>query len=546
MQADVIPLHEDPGVHARRWVLLGTMCLSLVLVVMSVSALNVAAPRLQQELGTTASELHWIIDSYALVFAGLLLSAGALGDRFGRKGALLAGLGVFAVGLVVAGLGDNAGQVITGRAIMGVGSAFVMPATLSLITAVFPPEERGRAIAVWAGFAGAGGAIGPVVAGALLESFWWGSAVLVNLPVVAIAAIAVARLAPRSRDTHGTPLDIVGSVLALLGMVTLLYGIIESAERGWTDGLVLGSFAAAGLLIAGFLAWEGRTDHPMLPLELFRDRRFSVASMVITLTFFAMFGFFFLSSLYLQYVLGYSPLEAGLAGLPMAGAMILVAPRSAALTDRYGGPAVMVGGFMLMALALGLFTQVTTGTPYPVAAVGFMLLGSGLAATAAPATGMLMASVPLDKAGVGSAVNDTTREFGGALGIAVLGTLVGSAYRSSFDPGASGVPADAAADARESIGAAWHIAPGLQGGEALLAEAQQAFVDAFRLTNGVALGVAVAAGALVWATRRSGGGGVPVEVGEPTVEIDLRPADVVEVALRPADAVVAEPAFDPR
>ena len=230
MQADVVPLHEDPDVHARRWLLLGTMCLSLVLVVMSVSSLNVAAPRLQQELGTSASQLHWIIDSYALVFAGLLLSAGAIGDRFGRKGALLGGLGIFAIGLLLAGLGDTATQVIGGRAVMGVGSAFVMPATLSLITAVFPPEERGRAIAVWAGFAGAGGAIGPVVAGALLESFWWGSAVLVNLPVVAIAAVAVARLAPRSRDSHATPLDIVGSGLALFGMVSLLYGIIESAE----------------------------------------------------------------------------------------------------------------------------------------------------------------------------------------------------------------------------------------------------------------------------------------------------------------------------
>jgi Na+/melibiose symporter-like transporter len=260
----------------------------------------------------------------------------------------------------------------------------------------------------------------------------------------------------------------------------------------------------------------------MLPLELFRDRRFSVASVVITLTFFSMFGFFFLSSLYLQYVLGYSPLEAGLASLPMAAAMIIVAPRSAALTDRYGGGVVMTGGFAAMALAMGLFTQVSTGTSYPVAAVGFMLLGAGLAATAAPATGMLMSSVPVDKAGVGSAVNDTTREFGGALGIAVLGTLVGSAYRSSFDPGAAGVPADAAETAGESIGAAWSIAPGLRGGEAMLAEAQQAFVDAFRLTNGVALAVAA-----------------PADAGESAgVEIDLRPADAI-------DAVVAEPAFEP-
>jgi EmrB/QacA subfamily drug resistance transporter len=417
-------LHEDPEVHRRRWLLLGVMCLSLVLVVMAVSSLNVAAPRLQQELGASASELHWIIDSYGLVFAGLLLSAGAIGDRFGRKGALLGGLGVFGAGLLVAGLAGSAGQVIAGRAIMGVGSAFVMPATLSLITAVFPPEERGRAIATWAGFAGAGAAIGPVVAGALLEDFWWGSAVLVNLPVVAVAAAAVARYAPRSRDSQVTPLDIVGAALALVAMVSLLFGIIESAERGWTSGPVLGAFAAAAVLVAAFLAWEARTAHPMLPLDLFRDRRFSVASGVITLTFFSMFGFYFLSTLYLQYVLGYSPLEAGLAGLPMAGAMIVVAPRSAALSERYGGAAVMAGGFVVMAASLGLFTQVTTSTPYLVTALGFVMLGGGLAATAAPATGMLMSAVPLDKAGVGSAVNDTTREFGGALGIAVLGSVL--------------------------------------------------------------------------------------------------------------------------
>ena len=299
---------------------------------------------------------------------------------------------------------------------------------------------------------------------------------------------------------------------------------------------MLGAFAAAAVLIAGFLVWEGRTDHPMLPLELFRDRRFSVASGVITLTFFSMFGFFFLSTLYLQYVLGYSPLEAGLASLPMAAAMIVVAPRSAALTERYGGAAVMTGGFALMALAMGLFTQVSTGTPYLPTALGFVLLGAGLAATAAPATGMLMAAVPIDKAGVGSAVNDTTREFGGALGIAVLGTLLGSAYRSSFDPAASGVPADSAEAAGESIGAAWSLAPDLQGGETMLAQAQEAFVDAFRLTNGVALAVAVAAGALVWATRRSTGGGATVEAAEP--------ADLA-IDLRVPEAAVAEPAFEP-
>jgi DHA2 family multidrug resistance protein-like MFS transporter len=518
-------LFEDTDVHHRRWLLLGVMCLSLVLVVMSVSSLNVAAPRLQQDLGATATQLHWIIDSYALVFAGLLLSAGALGDRFGRKGALLGGLGVFGVGLLVSGLGSSPGQVIVGRGIMGVGSAFVMPATLSLITAIFPPEERAKAIATWAGFAGAGAAIGPVVAGALLEEFWWGSAILVNLPLVVVAAVAVARFSPKSRDSHVTPLDPLGSVLALVGILSLLYGIIEGAERGWTDGLVLSAFAAAAVLVAAFVAWEARAEHPMLPMSLFRDRRFSVASGAITLTFFVLFGFYFLSTLYLQYVLGYSPFTAGLAGLPMAGAMVVVAPRSATLSDRFGAARVVTGGFALMAVGLTVFTRIGIHTPYPVVALGFTLLGAGLAATAAPATGMLMAAVPLDKAGVGSAVNDTTREFGGALGIAVFGTLVGSAYRSEIDVSGTDVPAGAADSAGESIGAAWGVAQGLPGGgEALLTQAQSAFVDAFRLTNTVSVAVAVLAAALVWATLRPGRGeGADAPADEPALdgEVDL-------------------------
>jgi MFS transporter, DHA2 family, multidrug resistance protein len=526
-------LFEDPDVHRRRWLLLGVMCLSLVLVVMSVSSLNVAAPRLQQDLGATATQLHWIIDSYALVFAGLLLSAGALGDRFGRKGALLGGLGVFGAGLLIAGLASAPGQVIVGRGIMGIGSAFVMPATLSLITAVFPPEERTRAIATWAGFAGAGAAIGPVVAGALLEEFWWGSAILVNLPLVAVAALAVARFAPKSRDNRVTPLDPVGSVLALFGMVALLYGIIEGADRGWTDGLVLAAFAAAIALVGGFLAWESRAEHPMLPLWLFRDRRFSVASGAITLTFFALFGFYFLSTLYLQYVLGYSPLTAGLAGLPLAGAMIVVAPRSASLGERFGAARVITGGFTLMAVGLTVFTRIGVDTAYPIVALGFVLLGAGLAATAAPATGMLMSAVPLDKAGVGSAVNDTTREFGGALGIAVFGTLVGSAYRSNMDLSGTDVPAGAARAADESIGAAWGVAHGLPSGEALLAQAQSAFVDAFRLTNLVSVAVAVLAAAFVWTALRPGRG-------------DPAEAEADDRGDEPGfDAEVGEPAFDP-
>jgi DHA2 family multidrug resistance protein-like MFS transporter len=530
-------LFEDPEVHRRRWLLLGVMCLSLVLVVMAVSSLNVAAPRLQQDLGATATQLHWIIDSYGLVFAGLLLPAGALGDRYGRKGALLAGLGMFAIGLLVAGLANDPGQVILGRAVMGAGSAFVMPATLSLISAVFPPDERTKAIAVWAGFAGAGAAIGPVVAGALLEGFWWGSAILVNLPVVAIAAVAVARYSPRSRDSQATPLDVAGSALALVSMLSLLYGIIESAERGWTDPLVLSAFASAAVFVTGFVAWELRTAHPMLPMELFRDRRFSVGSAAITLTFFALFGFYFLSTLYLQYVLGYSPLTAGLAGLPLAGAMLVVAPRSAALGERFGPGPVMAAGFATMAVGLAVFTQVSVDSSYLLVAIGFVLVGMGIAMTAAPATGVLMSAVPLDKAGVGSAVNDTTREFGAALGIAVFGTLVGSVYRSGIDFSSSGAPAEATQAAEESIGAAWGVAQTLpDGGGTLLQEAQTAFVDAFQLSNALSLAVALAAGALVLFTLRAARP-APALDAELATESPAEPEVTIGPALDPALAL---------
>ena len=298
------PLHEDPRIHGRRWFLLAMMCLSLVLVVMSVSGLVTAIPTMQEALGASASQVAWILDAYAIVFAGSLLTAGALGDRFGRKRALLAGLVVFGSGSLIAGVATSAGQVIAGRAVMGIGAALVMPATLSIITTIFPPEERNRAIGVWAGFAGAGGAIGPIVSGALLERYWWGSAVLVNLPLVAATFIAIWTYAPESRDESETPLDPVGAVLSLAGLGALVYTIIQGGENGWTTTPVIAAAIVAAVALTAFLRWERQTEHPMLPLTLFRDRRFSVGSAVVTVAFFVMFGFFFLTTQYLQFARG--------------------------------------------------------------------------------------------------------------------------------------------------------------------------------------------------------------------------------------------------
>lgn len=535
-------LHEDPEIHRRRWLVLGVMCLSLVMVVMAVASLNVAVPAMQQHLDATAGQVHWIIDAYAIVFAGLLLPAGALGDRFGRKGALLGGLGVFALGLFLAGVGDTASQVIAGRAVMGAGAAFIMPATLSMITVVFPPEERTKAIALWAGFAGAGASIGPIVSGALLDHFWWGSAMLINLPVVGLAVAAIAVVAPRSRDSQVTPLDPVGAVLSLLGVVALLFGIIEGAERGWTNGVVLASFAASAVLLASFVSWERRALHPMLPMNLFKDRRFSMGSSVITTSFFVMFGFFFLASMYLQYVRGYSALLTGVAMLPMPITYIVAAQRSADMGERFGPRRVIATGFAFIALGFVVFTQVTPSTPYLVIVLGLVLLGIGMGNATAPATGSIMSAVPLDKAGVGSAVNDTTRELGAALGVAVLGSVVSSLYRSGADFSGAGVGAADADDAGESVGAAVQVAENLPaGGDALLAEAQSAFTDAFQVSSAVSVVViVVAAGFLLRSLRgdRSGGTEASGEVEGPEVrsngngngsqqDLEERPAEVV-------------------
>ncbi len=495
--APPIPLHEQPSIHARRWFLLAIMCLSLVLVVMSVSGLNTALPTIQRDLGASASDLQWIVDAYAIVFAGLLLSAGAIGDRFGRRRALLAGLGVFGLGTFIGGVATSSSQLIVGRAVMGIGAAFIMPATLSIITAIFPPHERTRAIAIWAGFAGAGASIGPVITGGLLEGFWWGSTLLVNVPIVVAIVGAVMLFAPNSRDDTKTPLDPVGALLSLVGLSTLIFGIIQGPEDGWASTTVLGSFLVAGVALSLFVAWERRSDHPMLPLTLFRDRRFSTGSGVITVAFFVMFGFFFLVTQYFQFGRGYSPLEAGLAGLPPALAFIAFSPRSAALAQRYGAARVMAAGLAIVAGGFALLSTLSPDTPYVVIAGALALLGAGMAITVAPATGEIMTSVPMSKAGVGSAVNDTTRELGGAFGIALMGTIANTAYRSSIDLEGVRLPAGSRAAAEESIGAADSIATRIPGGEALTAQAATAFTDAFTLANTVSVGIALAAAAAV-------------------------------------------------
>ena len=524
---ELIPLHERPEIYHRRWFLLGILCLSLVMVVMAVSGLNVALPSMQRSLDASATDLQWIVDSYAVVFAGLLLTAGAIGDRFGRKGALLCGLAVFALGSLLGAFADSSEAVIVARALSGIGAAFVMPATLSILTTVFPPHERPKAIAIWAGFAGAGGALGPLIAGFLLTgwwvfpSFWWGAVFVVNVVVSLVVMIAVAVFAPRSKDDSSTPLDPFGAALSLIGVSALLYGIIEGPERGWGDSYVVGAFVVAALMLLIFMWWERRVEHPMLPMPYFRDRRFSTGSGIITFGFLVMFGFFFVSTQYFQFVRGYSPLKAGIATLPFALTMIAVAPRSAGLVQRIGLNKVVALGFSGIAAGFVVLAFLAPDTPYIVIVGALVLLAGGMALTMPPATGAIMSSVPLNKAGVGSAVNDTTRELGGALGIAILGSIVASAYRSNVD--VSQLPPEAADAAKESVGAALGVSQTLEpsAAAAVVEHAGAAFTDAVNVAMAVSAVISIIAGAVVlYAGRRirheqilSGGHSVPVAGG---------------------------------
>ncbi|MBY5164387.1 MFS transporter [Salsipaludibacter albus] len=449
----------DPDVYARRNQILAVLVLSLVIVVMGNASLNVALPSMARALEATQSQLQWLVDAYALVFAGLLLPFGALGDRFGRKGALQVGLVLFALGATAASLMESAWPVIGARAFMGVGAALVMPSTLSLLSSAFPARERPRAIAIWAGFAGAGAGIGVITSGFLLLEFTWHAVFLVNLPIVAIALLVGAKILPKSRDNSRTPLDPVGAVLSVVGLGSLLFAIIEGPVVGWTSPRVVVAFVVGSVAVTSFVAWERRTTHPMLDLTWFRDRRFSTGSLTISLAFFANFGLFFIMTQFLQFVLGYTPLEAGFATLPMSVMMVVSGTRSAGIVERFGPRRTIATGlagaavaFVLLALVMG------PGMSYWPLLGPLLLFGTSVGMVMPPATGQIMSALPVDRAGVGSAVNDTTREVGGALGVAVLGSIANVVYRTGLGDLADGAPEQVRAAVVSSVAAAQEFA----------------------------------------------------------------------------------------
>ena len=503
------PSAQWPAGHPRRRQILLVLCLSLLVVVIDNTILNTALPTLARTLQAGTSGLQWIADAYTLCFAALLIPAGALGDRYGRKLSLLGGLAVFAIGSTLAAFAGGTGALIAARVVMGLGAAFVMPATLSILNAVFPPRERPQAIAAWSAVAGVGIVIGPTLGGLLLAHFWWGSVFLVNVPLVAVALAGVLLTVPETAEPSGHRLDRLGTLLVAGALVLIVDAIIEAPSRGWTGPVTLAEAAAGLALLGGFVWWELRVRHPLIDLRVFRSRAFSAAAGSVTVIFFALFGSLFVLTQYLQLVHGYSPLSAGVRALPFALAMAAVSPVSPVLAQRLGARVIIPAGIAMMGAGLLDLSTAQVHTGYPALAVAVAIMGAGMGLVMAPASTTIMTTVPAHQAGAGSAINDTIREVGGALGIAIVGSLAAGVYSSKLGSALSAaqVPHAVSHVATGSVAAADIVARhvgGLRGAE-LAAAAHSAFVtamaDGMRVAAAVALVAAIGA---VFALPRRG------------------------------------------
>lgn len=506
----------------RTRMVLIVIALALMTVVSAVSGLNTALPSLARDTGATQTQLTWIVDAYTVAFAGLLLFAGALGDRYGRKGLLMAGLIIFGAAAAAATTTSDPQLLIGLRAAMGVGAAAIMPTTLSVITTSFPEEERPRAIGLWVGVAGGGAVIGLFGTAVLLKFFAWNSFFALNVFLATLALAGTIATVPRSVDDHPSPLDLPGAALSLLAVAGVVFGIIEGPERGWTDPTTIIALVAGVSAVLAFVTWELHTRHPLLDPRLFRRPGFSGGSLSITVQFFAAFGFFFITLQYLQFVQGYSALRAAAALLPLPLVLIPLARTTPVIAGRFGFARVGPMGLGLMAVGFAVFSQLGVSMTYWQFAAGLVVFAAGMALAATPATTTITASLPLDKQGVASAVNDTSRELGSALGIALLGSILNQQYRSGMSDAVSGLPAEAASHIKNSI--AFTQSPALarlgSAGSRLVEQGREAFVSGAQvafLTCAAILAVATVAVAVLASRRDERPPAQPINAGQ-TIE----------------------------
>jgi EmrB/QacA subfamily drug resistance transporter len=485
--------------HPNRWKILAVLSLSLVVIGLDNTVMNVALPSVQDQLGVSGSTLQWIVDAYLLAFAGLLLAAGNLGDRHGRKRALQAGLLIFALASVGGAFASSGGQLIAARAAMGIGAALIMPATLSTIMAVFPQEERGKAMGVWAGMAAIGVGLGPLIGGGVIELFSWPAVFWINVPIALTALLLGLRFVPESRDPNPGALDSAGVLLSIAALVSLVWAVIEAPHRGWSDPLVLAAFAASVGLGLLFVRRQLRTRDPLLDIGLFKKPAFSLGSLAISSAFFALFGLIFLTTQYLQDVQGRSPINTGLVMLPLAFGLVIGSGSSHKITVKLGAPKQLFVALSTVAVVMASVAFWQPHTPTWLLALFFFVGPLALGNVMAPATVAVMSAVPEAKAGVGSAMNDVNRQVAGALGVAVIGAVSRSLYSGKIDSATTGLPPAAAHAATDSVGGATAVAAHLPAGPAdtLTATAHSAFTDAIGLALLIATGVLLTAAVIV-------------------------------------------------
>lgn len=495
-------MRTEPAFRDHPIAALAVICLGVFVISVDATIVNVALPTLSRELGADTAQLQWIVDAYTLVMSGLLLSAGSLSDRYGRRGWLNSGLALFAVTSAVAAQMNSADALIAARAAMGVGAAVIFPTTLGLITNIFTdPVARAKAIGLWAAMVGVGVAVGPISGGWLLEHFWWGSIFMVNIPVAALAIIGATLFVPSSRDPTAPRVDVPGLLLSATGITTLVYAVIQAPTWGWTDGRTMAGFFIAATVLAAFARWERSSTHPMLDVSVFANRRFSGGSLAVTAGFLTLFGFIFVITQYFQFIKDYTAFQAGVRLLPVAASIALASILGPRLVERIGTTAVVASGLAVFAAGLAWASTADAATPYIQIASQMLLLGGGLGLTFSPATEAIMGSLSADKAGVGSAVNDTTRELGGTLGVAIAGSIFASVYSGHLGASAlTGLPADAM---RHSMALAHTVIqhlPPQQAGH-VRAAVDRAFLDGLQVSSlvcaGIALGAAIVVGWLL-------------------------------------------------